>query len=86
MLAHFSRAELACPTTDQARLATSFGEALEKLRIKLDTLIYLTSACRSLRYNAKVNGHPHSLHLAINNHWGTGDTCAVDAETTDGPQ
>jgi len=47
MLDHFSHSELACPTTDQVRLATSFGEAVEKLRIKLDAPIYLTSACRS---------------------------------------
>ena len=66
MLDHFSRSELACPTTDQVRLATGFGEALEKLRIKLDAPIYLTSACRSPSHNAKVNGHPRSLHLV----WG----------------
>ena len=36
MLNHFSRSELACPTTDQVRLVAGFGEALEKLGIKLD--------------------------------------------------
>ncbi|MCS5607258.1 MAG: D-Ala-D-Ala carboxypeptidase family metallohydrolase [Alphaproteobacteria bacterium] len=72
MLDHFSHSELACPTTDQVRLATGFGEALEKLRIKLDAPIYLTNACRSPSHNAKVNGHPRSLHLVINSHWGTG--------------
>ena len=30
MLNHFSRWELACPTTDQMRLASGFGEALER--------------------------------------------------------
>ena len=29
MLDHFSHSELACPTTDQVRLAAGFGEALE---------------------------------------------------------
>ena len=86
MTDHFSRSELACPTTDQVRLATSFGEAVEKLRIKLDALIYLTNACRSPGHNAKVREHPHSLHLVINSHWGAGDTSAVDAATTDGSQ
>jgi len=47
MLDHFSHSELACPTTDQVRLAAGFGEALERLRVELDEPIYLTSACRS---------------------------------------
>ena len=84
MLDHFSHSELACPTTDQVRLATGFGEALEKLRIKLDALIYLTSACRSPSHNAKVREHPRSLHLVVNGHWGTGRTCAVDVVANDG--
>jgi len=29
MLGHFSHSELACPTTDQVRLASGFGEALD---------------------------------------------------------
>jgi len=36
MLDHFLRSELACPTTDELRLATGFGEALERLRVELD--------------------------------------------------
>ena len=84
MLDHFSYSELACPTTDQVRLAAGFGEALEKLRIKLDAPIYLTSACRSPMHNAKVDGHPRSLHLIVNGHWGTGGTCAVDVVANDG--
>ena len=43
MLDHFSHPELACPTTDQVRLAAGFGEALERLRVELDEPIYLTS-------------------------------------------
>ena len=78
MLDHFSHSELACPTTDQVRLAAGFGEALEKLRIKLDAPIYLNSACRSPIHNAKVSGQPRSLHLVVNSHWGTGSTCAID--------
>jgi len=66
MLNHFSRLELACPTTDQVRLAAGFGEALEKLRIKLDEPIYLNSACWSPLHNAKINGHPRSLQLIVN--------------------
>ena len=84
MLDHFSRSELACPTTDQVRLAAGFGEALERLRVELDAPIYLNSACRSPEHNAKVRGHPRSLHLIVNDHWGTGGTCAVDVVATDG--
>ncbi len=84
MLDHFSRSELACPTTDELRLATGFGEALERLRVELDEPIYLNSACRSPAHNAKINGHPRSLHLVINSHWGTGGCCAVDVSATDG--
>ena len=84
MLDHFSRSELACPTTDELRLATGFGEALERLRVELDAPIYLTSACRSPTHNAKVGGHPRSLHLTVNEHHGTGGTCAVDAVAIEG--
>ena len=84
MLDHFSRSELACPTTDQVRLAAGFGEALERLRVELDEPIYLTSACRSPSHNAMVRGHPRSLHLIVNGQWGTGGTCTVDVVATDG--
>ena len=84
MLDHFSYSELACPTTDQVRLAIGFGEALERLHVELDAPMHLASACRSPMHNAKVNGHSRSLHLVINCHWGTGGTCAVDVAATDG--
>ena len=60
------------------RLAAGFGEALERLRVELNEPMHLTSACRSPLHNAKVRGHPRSLHLFVNGHWGTGGTCAVD--------
>ena len=82
MLNQFSLLELACPTTDQVRLAAGFGEALERLRVELDAPIYINSACRSPLHNDKISGHPHSLHLIINSHWGTGGTCAVDVAAT----
>ena len=84
MLDHFSHSEPACPTTNQVRLAAGFGEALEKLRITLDEPMHLTSACRSPLHNAKINGHPQSLHLTIDGLWRTGGTCAVDVAATDG--
>ena len=84
MLDHFSRSELACPTTDQVRLAVGFGEDLERLRVELEAPMHLTSACRSPLQNAKVDGHPRSLHLIVNGHWGTGSICAVDIVANDG--
>ena len=84
MLDHFPHSELACQTTDQVRLAAGLGEALERLRVELDEPIYLTSACRSPLHNAKVRGHPRSLHLTANDHWGTGGCCAVDVVATEG--
>jgi hypothetical protein len=46
MLNHFSRSELACPATDEVRLAIGFGEALERLRVELDAPIYLSPGRR----------------------------------------
>jgi len=63
MLDHFSHSELACPTTDQVRLAAGFGEALERLRVELDEPIYLNSACRSPLHNAKVGVASNFIHL-----------------------
>ena len=84
MLDHFSHSELACPTTDQVRLAAGFGEALERLRVELNEPMHLNSACQSPLHNAKVRGHPRSLHLVVNSLWGTGGTCAVDVGAIDG--
>ena len=84
MLDHFLRSELACPTTDQVRLAAGFGQALERLRVELDAPMHLTSACRSPMPNAKISGHPRSLHLIVNGHWGAGGACAVDVVANDG--
>ena len=47
MLEHFSHSELACPTTDQVRLAPGFGETLVRLLVELDEPIYLTIAHRT---------------------------------------
>ena len=79
MLNLFLRSELACPTTPEVRLATGICEALERLRVELDAPIYLTSACRSPKHNAKVGGHPRNLHSIINGHLGIGRFYAVAA-------
>jgi len=47
MLNHFSHSELACPATNQVRLAAGFGQALECLRVELDAPMHLGSARRT---------------------------------------
>ena len=60
MLDHFSRSELACPTTDELRLATGFGEALEPLRVELDEPVYLSYAllCEGHAADTFTSSHP----------------------------
>ena len=72
MLKLFSRSEPAYPTTLEVRLLTDYCEAMERLRVKLDAPLYLTSACRSPKHDAKIGGHPHNFHSMINGHWGIG--------------
>ena len=62
MLDHFSHSELACPTTDQVRLAPGFGEALERLRVELDAPIYLNNTCQSPDHKILVDGCTCCLH------------------------
>ena len=45
MLDHFPCSELSCPTPGEVGPATGFGEALERLRVRLDEPIYLNSDC-----------------------------------------
>ena len=49
MLDHFSHSELACPTTDQVRLAAGFGEALERLCAVLGSSCQLIDQTQSFR-------------------------------------
>ena len=56
MLNHFSRSELACPTTDQVRLVAGFGEALERLRVELDAPILATTSAGGVWASAVVQG------------------------------
>ena len=62
MLDHFSRSELACPTTDQVRLAVGFGEALEHLRVELDEPVYLSYACEAGCYSFLEGDDGFFLH------------------------
>jgi len=66
MLGHFPHSELVCPTMGEVRLATGFGEALERLRVELQVPLYITNAFRSPDHNTKVDGFPRSRQLVIN--------------------
>ena len=50
----------------EVRLATGFGEALERLRVELQVPLYITNAFRSPDHNTKVDGFPRSRQLVIN--------------------
>lgn len=54
MLDHFSRSKLACPTTDQVRLAS--GEALERLHVKQDAPELATASAGGVQASAVVQG------------------------------
>ena len=85
---HFTREELACPTSGKLILAPGFIEALEFLRVNYDHPMAVTSGCRSDEHNdwLKSRGYkasPNSFHLIGNEKYGT-DTCAVDIKRPDG--
>ena len=79
---HFTREELACPTSGKLILAPGFIDALESLRVNHGHPMAVTSGCRSGEHNdwLKSRGYkasPNSFHLIGNEKYGT-DTCAVD--------
>jgi len=50
----------------EVRLATGFGEALERLCVELQVPLYITNPFRSPDHNTKVDGFPRIRHLVIN--------------------
>lgn len=79
---HFTRAELACPTTARLELEPGFLDELEILRGLYGRPMAVTSGCRTSEHNEWLiaRGYaasPNSLHLIDNVKHGT-DTCAVD--------
>ncbi|MCW5727263.1 D-Ala-D-Ala carboxypeptidase family metallohydrolase [Parvibaculum sp.] len=80
----FSRAELACKGTGMLRLAPGFGEKLVALRLAFGQPMTVTSCCRAAAHNARVGGHPRSLHVADDPSHPTGGTAAIDIAMRDG--
>ena len=80
---HFSLDELASRDDGSFRLEPGFIDALEILRNSYNHPMIVTSGCRTIEYNAKIGGHPRSLHMIKNPYWHT-DTCAVDIKRPEG--
>ncbi len=79
---HFTRAELACPTTGRLELEPGFLGELEAFREAYGRPMAVTSGCRTSEHNdwpisRGYAASPNSLHLIGNRKYQT-DTCAVD--------
>ena len=73
----FSEAELRCKGTGILKLAPGFDEELKSLRLNFGRPMVVNSCCRAPSHNARVGGHPRSLHLTEGGRE-TGGTCAID--------
>jgi hypothetical protein len=82
-LEFFTDEEIMSPDTKEYVLAEDFGVALDDLRWQFGKPMILNSAARSEDYNAKIGGHPRSLHVYDNPVHPTGGCCAVDVKMTD---
>lgn len=80
---YFRHEELACRSTGEGRLAPGFGEKLLQLRIEFDQSMTVTSCCRAAAHNARVGGHPRSLHVYDDPGHPTGGTAAIDIAMRD---
>lgn len=78
---YFSERELRCKGSGVIKLAPGFADTLLDLRWYFNHPMLLTSACRSKEHNAKVGGHPRSLHVYDFPARNTGGCCAVDVST-----
>jgi hypothetical protein len=78
-LPYFPKAELACRGSGVVRLDLRFAAALPALRAEWGRSLVPTSVCRAPAHNAKVGGHPRSLHLTENaGHPAAAGTMAAD--------
>ena len=80
---YFTSDELRCQGSGKLQLAPGFGESLLGLRVDLDEVMLVNSACRSAEHNADIGGHPRSLHVCDEPHHPTGGCCAIDIRAND---
>jgi hypothetical protein len=76
-LLHFTRAELACKSSGQFRLADGFGEFLDEVRDAWGKPLAVNSCCRSMAHNQAESGVKDSYHICDHPTRKFG-TCAVD--------
>lgn len=81
---YFTKRELACRHCGMVILAPGFAEKLLELRLAFGEAMTVNSACRCKEHNARVGGHPRSLHVCDDPAHSTGGCCAVDIGTRDG--
>jgi len=80
----FSAKELADKETGIVRLAPAqnayigFAARLDAIRRAWGRPLHVNSCCRSKERNARIGGHPRSLHVYDEPYHPTGGTCAVD--------
>lgn len=74
----FTSKELACPCCGMIQMDINFAAALSFLRSKWGKPLTVNSVCRCPAHNARVKGHPDSLHLTVNEKWKTAGTMAAD--------
>lgn len=79
----FAPAEIACRETGQVRLHPGFADALAELRMVFGAPMVVTSCCRSAAHNARVGGHPRSLHVYDRPNHGAQGTLAIDIRIRD---
>lgn len=77
-LPYFTKNELACKGSGIIKIDLRFAAALPALREKWGKPITVNSVCRTPEHNAKVGGHPSSLHLTENPVRKTNGTMAAD--------
>lgn len=81
----FTASELKDPDTGTVKLADGFAERLIELRVLFNKPIIVTSCCRSAKHNAKVKGHPRSLHVWDHNAHGLNGCAAIDVRVGPAP-
>lgn len=77
-LPFFTRDELACQGTGIIKMDIHLAVHLPLLRLEWGKPLSPSSVCRTPKHNARVGGHPHSMHLTDNPKWPTDGTAAAD--------
>ena len=83
---YFSVAELACKGSGIVQLDMRFAATLPALRAAWGKPLTPTSVCRTPEHNARVQGHPRSLHLTENPTHPTHGCMAADIAWRDWPE